>query len=118
MLTQSSVMVKCLRYDRCKRSGQKIAFDYLNKLYDSIQLEDELLEEVALSDDGSYWYVTVGFLRPVASILSPLEKMMDTVTPKPNPQNLFKQLKYQREYKVFQIDSSTGQVRSMKMRAA
>lgn len=100
------------------KEAVKIAFDYLDKLYDSVQLEDKLLEEVALSDDESYWYVTVGFSRPVTAILSPLEKLMRTMPVSPDPNDLFKQPKYQREYKVFQIDSSTGQVRSMKMRAA
>ncbi|HXG65551.1 MAG TPA: hypothetical protein VNO70_10615 [Blastocatellia bacterium] len=90
------------------KEAVKIAFDYLGQLYDVTQLHDILLEEVALSDDEKYWYVTIGFSRSIPST-DPMRALSEA---------LLKQAKYQREYKVFQIDSATGQVRSMKIRAA
>jgi hypothetical protein len=90
------------------KEAVKIALDYLGKLYD-VQLQDILLEEVELSHDEKFWYVTMGFSRPILSPIDPFRSGVSGIMP---PQ------KYQREYKVFQIDSATGQVRSMKMRAA
>ena len=90
------------------KEAVRVATDYLMQLYEPAQLHDILLEEVALSDDEKYWYVTLGFSRPM-----PSTELMRALT-----ENIVKQVKYQREYKVFQIDSATGQVRSMKIRAA
>lgn len=84
------------------------ASDYLSQLYPATQLYDVLLEEVWLSDDENYWFVTLGFSRPIPS-LDPMRAMSES---------FFKTGKYQREYKIFQLDATTGQVRSMKIRAA
>lgn len=92
------------------KEAVKIALDYLGKLYD-MKLHDVLLEEVVLSDDEGFWYVTIGFSRPVPST-EPFRTTSATIEAMLGTQ------KYQREYKVFQIDSDSGQVRSMKMRAA
>ena len=94
------------------KGAVKIAVDYLRELYG--QLEDEMLEEVSLSDDEKYWYVTLGFSRPIflkESIFGPTPGAMTAA-------GVVKPIKYQREYKIFQIDSATGKVRSMKIRAA
>ena len=96
------------------KEAVKIATDYLKQLYEPTQLHDILLEEVALSDDEKYWYVTLGFSRPVAST-NPMQALTETFL---KGQGIVNQTKYQREYKVFQIDAATGQVRSMKIRAA
>jgi len=90
------------------KEAVKIATDYLRQLYEPTELQDILLEEVALSDDEKYWYVTLGFSRPVPST-DPMRVLTESI---------LNQKKYRREYKVFQIDSATGQVRSMKIRAA
>jgi len=91
------------------KEAVRIASDYLVQLYDASQLHDVLLEEVALSEDEEYWYVTIGFTRNIPST-DPMKAMTETI---------LNQKKYtSREYKVFQIDSATGQVRSMKIRAA
>ena len=90
------------------KEAVKIATDYLRQLYEPTELQDILLEEVALSDDEKYWYVTLGFSRPVPST-DPMRALTESI---------LNQKKYRREYKVFQIDSATGQVRSMKIRAA
>ncbi|HJQ68609.1 MAG TPA: hypothetical protein VKA70_06540 [Blastocatellia bacterium] len=96
------------------KEAVKIAIGYLKQLYEPAQLHDILLEEVALSDDEKYWYVTLGFSRPVAST-NPVQALKETIL---KSQNIVDHTKYQREYKVFQIDAATGQVRSMKIRAA
>jgi len=84
------------------------ATEYLEQLYPLSQLHDVLLEEVSLSDDGRYWFVTLGFSRPIPSP-DPMRRVTEGV---------LHSAKYQREYKVFEIDSATGQVKSMKIRAA
>ena len=89
------------------KEAVKIAVDYLQSLYDSTKLKDILLEEVVLSDDEKYWYVTLGFSRPL-EVNQPLSAIV-------GPE--YKR-EYKREYKVFQIDTASGQVRSMKIRAA
>jgi hypothetical protein len=93
------------------KEAVKIAVDYLRNLYDSTELKDILLEEVVLSDDEKYWYVTLGFSRKVES-MNPWGKLgLNTTEELSNKE-------YKREYKVFQIDTASGQVRSMKIRAA
>jgi hypothetical protein len=92
------------------KEAVRIATGYLKQLYEPAQLHDILLEEVALSDDEKYWYVTLGFSRPVAST-NPIQALTETFMKSQGIVN-------QTEYKVFQIDAATGQVRSMKIRAA
>jgi hypothetical protein len=84
------------------------ASEYLSQLYPSAKLHDVFLEEVALSDDERHWYVTIGFARPIPSPNATLAAM-DAAMGRQN---------YERVYKLFEIDSDTGQVRSMKIRAA
>lgn len=63
--------------------------------------EHVLLEEVELSDDDNYWFITLGFnpktLMSAAGFLTPLEDE-------------------RKKYRVFKIDRTTGEVRSMKIR--
>ncbi len=54
---------------------------------------DALLEEIELSNDGKTWEVTLSFRNPGDAIA------------------LFK-----RDYKVFKVDATTGEVRSMRIR--
>jgi len=84
------------------KGAVKRASTYLEQLYDKQQLQDVLLEEVRRSDDDRYWLVTMGFSRPV-------------------PGTLFEQMaggSMKREYKIFEIDSGNGEVRSMRIREA
>jgi hypothetical protein len=54
------------------------------------------LEEVELSDDGEYWFITLSYpLPPEDSVLN---------------------FNFKRKYKVFKIDARTGEVKSMKIR--
>jgi len=64
------------------------------------------LEAVERSEDGRHWLVTLGFTRPhLVSVprktrpFSPL----DEVLPRPKP-------KPEREYKVFRVDTHSGEV--------
>ncbi len=59
-------------------------------------ISDIRLEEVELDEDESCWLVTLGFSRPI--------------------DNQFIQTMVQREYKLFEIDAITGEVKSMKIR--
>ena len=81
------------------------AMDYLKDMYTIEQFRDVLLEEVDLSEDKKFWNVTVGFTRrqestsggPMATLIGQSEE-------------------FKREYKVFQIDAETGDLRSMRSR--
>lgn len=68
-----------------------------------VQLESLRLEEVELSEDQREWLITLGFDVPIrTNSLANLVAGTNSV--------------YQREYKLFKIDSETGEVKSMKMR--
>ncbi len=81
------------------------AKEYLQSLRDQIGMliEDLRLEEVELSDDKKFWLITLGFSRPAYKAKNPLADLTDSP-------------KYEREYKIFKIDSETGEVQSMKIR--
>jgi len=86
------------------KTAVQIAANHLGTLYEGYKIYDILLEEVERSEDGKWWLVTLGFSRPLP------------------PQSIPALLKawgapdYKREFKVFQIDSTDGLVRSMKIR--
>jgi len=58
------------------------------------ELSDVRLEEVVLTEDESYWLITLGFMRPESNVLE----------------------KPKREYRQFQIDATTGNLKSMTIR--
>ena len=66
-------------------------------------IEDIRLEEAELSEDKQYWLITLSFKIP--------NKYNEN-----NIANLMGNLPYEREYKVFKIDATTGEVQSMKIR--
>lgn len=72
------------------------ATNHLVSLYPQQVLNDVRLEEVELSDDENYWFITLSYLPATPISLLHLQP--------------------RREYKVFKIDSQTGRVRSMKIR--
>lgn len=78
-----------------KEAAQR-ASEYFASLYQDIL--NPQLEEVELSDDGQYWFITLSY--PVAPELSALN------------------FNFKRKYKVFKIDAKTGEVKSMKIRKA
>ncbi|MBD1830469.1 hypothetical protein NDI47_16485 [Microcoleus vaginatus GB1-A2] len=89
------------------RKAVGAAQQYFASLQDMIgyPTEDWRLEEAELSEDKKHWFITLGFIRPVDKTSNPLANFME------NPN-------YEREYKVFKIDATTGEVQSMKIREA
>ena len=81
------------------------AMDYLEDMYQIDQFKDVLLEEVDLSEDNKYWNVTIGFTR-----------LQDSTSGGPMATLIGQSAEFKREYKVFQIDSTTGDLRSMRSR--
>ncbi len=81
------------------------AQNYLFSLPDTtgIVREDLRLEEVEISDDKKYWFITLGFSRPVDKSKNPLADLVAISS-------------YERVYKVFKINAETGEVQSMKIR--
>jgi len=87
------------------RSAVVAARKHFSSLEDLIGFgtEDLRLEEAELSEDKKHWFITLGFIRPVDKTSNPLADLMATRN-------------YEREYKVFKIDATTGEVKSMKIR--
>jgi hypothetical protein len=83
-----------------KEAAAKAA-EYFKDFYGS-RFGNVMLEEVEqhLEADGKYWYITLGYDVPPQAL-----------------SELFRQgSKLPREYKIFKIDGSTGEVLSMKIR--
>lgn len=78
------------------------ALEYLKNIYEITP--DLMLEEVELSQDQKYWFITFGFA---------VER-----TPAPNEllQGLFR--KSVRTYKIVQLDAHSGEFVAMKIREA
>ena len=81
------------------------AMDYLKDMYQTDSFKDVLLEEVDLSEDNKFWYVTIGFTRG-----------QESTSGGPMATLIGQSSEFKREYKVFQIDSKTGDLRSMRSR--
>lgn len=79
---------------------------YFNSLQDlmsqngPLDIQDLRLEEVEISEDKQYWFITFGYNVP---------------TPEPK-YTLIPLGKSDRNYKIFKINSDTGEVESMKIR--
>ncbi|HYG11544.1 MAG TPA: hypothetical protein VD835_16475 [Pyrinomonadaceae bacterium] len=79
-----------------KQAAQS-ASNFIVGLYSNETLSEVMLEEVELSEDGKYWLVTLSFLAPSSSVNSILGIRG-------------------RLYKIFKVDTDTGEVVSMKIR--
>ena len=92
------------------RNAVKCATDYLDHMKDLIgeNFNNLRLEELELSDNRLFWLVTLGY--DILYKPSGIEKLM-------NPSNVSEEAFYWREYKIFNVDSQTGQVQSMKIRS-
>jgi len=82
------------------KEAVKISQEYIQELYSKDEIRDLSLEEVEISEDNSFWLVTVGFTKQMTQPLNPMEAMSGP--------------KYARFYKELKIDIEGGQVRSMK----
>lgn len=78
------------------------AWEYFHTLFNSVSAFNVSLEEVELSDDGTYWLVTLSF-----------EEMRAKKADLPDFLRVPRQ-----KFKVFKVERSTGRVTSMKMRDA
>lgn len=88
--------------------------DYIVEFNDILEnnLDGVMVEETELSEDEKYWLITIGFNRKIdpreqniaafgiASGILAKEEKAATI---------------KRDYKIFQVDSSTGEVVSMKI---
>jgi hypothetical protein len=85
------------------KAAVKAAYQYLQSLQEVMgnPLKDLALEEVELSEDGHFWLITLGYDRSIASLGSALLGGL--------PSN-------QRVYKLFRVNSETGEVGAMKIR--
>ncbi|MEH2244568.1 hypothetical protein [Nostoc sp.] len=87
------------------------AYEYIKSLQEMMgsSLRDLRLEEVQLSEDKSLWLITLGFYIPKKAPKSPLENLMATSLASTT-------VLYEREYKLFKVNSQTGEVEAMKIR--
>jgi hypothetical protein len=81
------------------KAAAATAVTYLKELYSDEELKNIRLEEVWLSDDEKYWYVTVSYDSPT-STRDPLAGLRQP----------------EREYKLFKVRVEDGRVMEMKMR--
>jgi hypothetical protein len=81
------------------KQAAQAAAKYLNDVCTPPAVENVLLEEIELSDDGRFWQVTLSFKQyPSSSVMSELLEAAE------------------KKLRVFRIDASTGRVVSMKIR--
>ena len=78
------------------REAAQKASEYFAGLFKDQNPENLQLEEVEISDDDQYWLITLSY--PVPPELATLN------------------FNFKRKYKVFKIDATTGEVKSMKIR--
>jgi hypothetical protein len=93
------------------RTAVSAASQYIESLKDIMgsSLPDLRLEEVELSEDKSFWLITLGFDTP----LKPQKN--DAINSLNNALGL-PILTSQREYKLIKVNSQTGEVEAMKIR--
>ena len=79
------------------KEATKSAINYFTDIYGE-KIRGIAVEEIELSDDEHYWYITIGYI----------DESQSTGYFQPFGQN--------RVYKIFEIDAKDGTVKSMKMR--
>ena len=92
------------------KKAVEAALQYAEEIRDFLKVEPAEtfeLEELKLSDDMETWFVTLGYSVPKRARNS-LEKVLAGT-------DAFN-LPLERHYKIFEIDSLTGNVRAMKLR--
>jgi hypothetical protein len=90
------------------KQAVQAAREFLVNLYHEAEIRDVLVEEVELSEDSRNWLITLGFSAPKPATVGD-EKQAKRVAELIGP-------RYERWYKLFTIDSETGEVKSMKIR--
>lgn len=87
------------------KEAAQAAEQWVRDLYAKKDLQHLRLEEVTLSDDDRYWYITLGWVEPAVQMPSSLSAALGRdihVLP--------------RVYKTLEVDADTGAVKSMKIR--
>jgi hypothetical protein len=82
------------------------AKEFAATLFEPEKISKLGLEAVERSEDGRYWLVTLGFTRPhLFSVSRKTRRIspLDEILPRPEPQP-------EREYKVFRVDTHSGEV--------
>jgi hypothetical protein len=79
------------------------AKDFAAELFKPEKISRLGLEAVERTDDGRYWLVTLGFTRPALYARTGGPSPLDQVLPRTEP----------REYKIFRVDASSGEVVSV-----
>jgi len=91
------------------KEAAKAATDFITSLYNTHELINLSLEEVELSDNGEFWYITLGYTRPL-KVLPPRNTASAL-------QGYLNQPTTEQVYKVITVRSHDGEVTSMKIRA-
>lgn len=92
------------------RKAVLAAQDYFNSVQDlmsqngPLDIQDLRLEEIELSEDKKFWFVTIGYDLPKSAMRNPLLP------------EVVKMKEWERNYKIFKINADTGNVESMKIR--
>ena len=95
------------------KEAVEAALQYAGEIRDFLKVEPAEtfeLEELKLSDDMETWFVTLGYFVPKKARNS-LEQALIAGVDK----TVFS-LPLERHYKIFEVDSLTGNVRAMKLR--
>lgn len=94
------------------RNAVQSVRDYIVEFKDILgnNLEDLMIEETEISEDGKFWLITVGFNRKIDSRERDLSSLASGILSPGGQQATIK-----RDYKIFAVDSSTGEVVSMKI---
>lgn len=87
------------------KTAVNAANNYLLSIQDIMgDLQDMRLEEVEPSEDKRYWLITLGFDIPTKAQTESTLEMFNYSR------------KYERKYKLFKVNSETGEVEAMKIR--
>jgi hypothetical protein len=86
------------------KEAVKSATAFLQQLAPEVEMRNIQLEEVELSDDGSIWFITLGYDRPV-----PVGQAMRRGSRGVAPFT-------ERVYKIIRVRASDGKALSMKIR--
>lgn len=105
----ANLLIQQLRFMIDVKTAVESAYKYLQFVRDMIggQLEDLRLEEVELSEDKHSWLITLGYDLPVKNRSQIEELLTSPISPKKA---------FRREYKLFRVNSETGEVEAMKIR--
>lgn len=86
------------------KAAVQSAIDFARPLFPSGNYEISL-EEIDRSEDEKYWLITLGFERRKGALSKKVAELNQLLYPE------------KERYKIFQVNTRTGEVRSMKIRA-